>query len=169
MYQCMYFISALLFVCRCKSSLTGDDFYGAYDAQDFATANSQLIGVTPVPSLNLVYTEVYQIYIRSIIVQFHICSVNVHWSMMLKSLYLASLHVHSFLFVNWIVASVLYAIYRKRIMLLLSMPRKRDSTSRTFQVITFAHVLHNTTSMSFSILLNLPCLFTTCSDIRNKV
>jgi len=41
----------------CKSSLDGEDFYGAYDAQDFAKAKSAELGVTPVPSLNLVYTE----------------------------------------------------------------------------------------------------------------
>jgi sulfate adenylyltransferase len=40
-----------------KSSLTGEDYYGAYDAQDFALANSEKLGVTPVPSLNLVFTE----------------------------------------------------------------------------------------------------------------
>lgn len=40
-----------------KSSITGEDYYGAYDAQDTATANSEKLGVTPVPSLNLVYTE----------------------------------------------------------------------------------------------------------------
>mmetsp|Transcript_27291 Transcript_27291/g.55028 ORF Transcript_27291/g.55028 Transcript_27291/m.55028 type:complete len:425 (+) Transcript_27291:137-1411(+) len=40
-----------------KSSVTGEDFYGAYDAQDFAKENSDRLGVTPVPSLNLVYTE----------------------------------------------------------------------------------------------------------------
>jgi len=40
-----------------KSSVTGEDFYGAYDAQDFAIANSEKLGVTPVPSLNLVCTE----------------------------------------------------------------------------------------------------------------
>ena len=40
-----------------KSSVTGEDFYGAYDAQDFAKENSKRLGVTPVPSLNLVYTE----------------------------------------------------------------------------------------------------------------
>ena len=40
-----------------KSSVTGDDFYGAYDAQDFAKETSEKLGVTPVPSLNLVYTE----------------------------------------------------------------------------------------------------------------
>jgi sulfate adenylyltransferase len=40
-----------------KSSVTGDDFYGAYDAQDFAKANAERLGVIPVPSLDLVYTE----------------------------------------------------------------------------------------------------------------
>merc|ERR1712050_258502 len=40
-----------------KSSVTGEDYYGAYDAQDFAKSNSEKVGVTPVPSLNLVYTE----------------------------------------------------------------------------------------------------------------
>ena len=35
----------------------GEDFYGAYDAQDFAIANKESLGVIPVPSLNLVYTE----------------------------------------------------------------------------------------------------------------
>lgn len=40
-----------------KSSVTGDDFYGAYEAQDIARANAEKLGVTPVPSLNLVYTE----------------------------------------------------------------------------------------------------------------
>ena len=40
-----------------KSSVTGEDYYGAYDAQDTAKANSEKLGVTPVPSLNLVYTE----------------------------------------------------------------------------------------------------------------
>jgi len=40
-----------------KSSVTGEDFYGAYDAQEFAMSNSEKLGVTPVPSLNLVYTE----------------------------------------------------------------------------------------------------------------
>lgn len=40
-----------------KSSITGEDYYGAYDAQDIAAANAEKLGVTPVPSLNLVYTE----------------------------------------------------------------------------------------------------------------
>mmetsp|Transcript_4329 Transcript_4329/g.9857 ORF Transcript_4329/g.9857 Transcript_4329/m.9857 type:complete len:394 (-) Transcript_4329:114-1295(-) len=40
-----------------KSSITGEDYYGAYDAQDIAKANCEKLGVTPVPSLNLVFTE----------------------------------------------------------------------------------------------------------------
>merc|ERR1712087_346777 len=40
-----------------KSSITGEDYYGAYDAQDIAKANCEKLGVTPVPSLNLVYTD----------------------------------------------------------------------------------------------------------------
>lgn len=40
-----------------KSSITGEDYYGAYDAQDIAKKNAERLGVTPVPSLNLVYTE----------------------------------------------------------------------------------------------------------------
>ena len=40
-----------------KSSITGEDYYGAYDAQDKAKEYSEKLGVTPVPSLNLVYTE----------------------------------------------------------------------------------------------------------------
>lgn len=40
-----------------KSSVTGEDFYGPYEAQDMAKAMAERLGVTPVPSLNLVYTE----------------------------------------------------------------------------------------------------------------
>ena len=40
-----------------KSSVTGDDFYGAYEAQDMAKSNADELGVQAVPSLNLVYTE----------------------------------------------------------------------------------------------------------------
>merc|ERR1711906_58008 len=40
-----------------KSSVTGEDFYGAFDAQDLAKEKGVEHGVTPVPSLNLVYTE----------------------------------------------------------------------------------------------------------------
>merc|ERR1719454_1885508 len=39
-----------------KSSVTGDDFYGAFDAQDLGKAKSAELGVKCVPSLNLVYT-----------------------------------------------------------------------------------------------------------------
>jgi sulfate adenylyltransferase len=58
----------------CKSSLTGEDFYGAYDAQNLAKERSSMgssiqttivaqhaivgdVNVIPVPSLDLVYTE----------------------------------------------------------------------------------------------------------------
>ena len=40
-----------------KSSVTGDDFYGAYDAQDLAKANAAELNMDTVPSLNIVYTE----------------------------------------------------------------------------------------------------------------
>ena len=40
-----------------KSSVTGEDYYGAYDAQEMAIQMSERVGVKPVPSLNLVYTE----------------------------------------------------------------------------------------------------------------
>jgi sulfate adenylyltransferase len=40
-----------------KSSLTGEDFYGPYDAQEFAQKYADELGVQVVPSLNLVFTE----------------------------------------------------------------------------------------------------------------
>ncbi|KAJ1461775.1 hypothetical protein M885DRAFT_506893 [Pelagophyceae sp. CCMP2097] len=40
----------------CKSSIDGEDFYGAYDAQEFALKHGGELGVEAVPSLNLVYT-----------------------------------------------------------------------------------------------------------------
>ena len=40
-----------------KSSITGDAYYGAYDAQDIASKLSEQLGVTPVSSLNLVFTK----------------------------------------------------------------------------------------------------------------
>merc|ERR1711916_404587 len=40
-----------------KSCLDGEDFYGAYDAQDLAKADSEELAVKTVPSLNIVYTE----------------------------------------------------------------------------------------------------------------
>lgn len=39
-----------------KSSVTGDDFYGAFEAQDLAKEKAEELGVQAVPSLNLVYT-----------------------------------------------------------------------------------------------------------------
>jgi len=55
-YGCTHFIIGRD-MAGCKSSLDGNDFYGAYDAQNTAIANSNELGVIPVPSLNLVYTE----------------------------------------------------------------------------------------------------------------
>lgn len=41
----------------CKSTLTGEDFYGAYDAQDNAKAHAKELAMDTVPSLNITYTE----------------------------------------------------------------------------------------------------------------
>ena len=41
-----------------KSSLTGEDFYGAYDAQDMANKHAEELNMQTVPSLNITYTEV---------------------------------------------------------------------------------------------------------------
>merc|ERR1719350_1804424 len=40
-----------------KSCLDGEDFYGAYDAQDLANSLSEELRVQTVPSLNIAYTE----------------------------------------------------------------------------------------------------------------
>jgi sulfate adenylyltransferase len=55
-YGCTHFIIGRD-MAGCKSSLSGDDFYGAYEAQDFARDNAPELGMETVPSLNLVYTE----------------------------------------------------------------------------------------------------------------
>ena len=55
-YGCTHFIIGRD-MAGCKSSLSGEDFYGAYDAQEFATENAQELGMTTVPSLNLAFTE----------------------------------------------------------------------------------------------------------------
>ncbi|MCX5961277.1 MAG: sulfate adenylyltransferase [Cyanobacteria bacterium] len=55
-YGCSHFIIGRD-MAGCKSSLSGDDFYGAYEAQDFARDNATELGMETVPSLNLVYTE----------------------------------------------------------------------------------------------------------------
>jgi sulfate adenylyltransferase len=55
-YGCTHFIIGRD-MAGCKSSLSGEDFYGAYQAQDFARDHAPELGMETVPSLNLVYTE----------------------------------------------------------------------------------------------------------------
>ncbi|MDM7954391.1 MAG: sulfate adenylyltransferase [Cyanobium sp. CZS 25K] len=55
-YGCSHFIIGRD-MAGCKSSLSGDDFYGPYEAQDFARDQATELGMETVPSLNLVYTE----------------------------------------------------------------------------------------------------------------
>ncbi|MFM7087656.1 MAG: sulfate adenylyltransferase [Cyanobium sp.] len=55
-YGCTHFIIGRD-MAGCKSSLSGDDFYGPYEAQDFAREQAPELGMETVPSLNLVYTE----------------------------------------------------------------------------------------------------------------
>ena len=55
-YGCTHFIIGRD-MAGCKSSISGEDFYGAYEAQDFAKECSKELGMETVPSLNLVYTE----------------------------------------------------------------------------------------------------------------
>ena len=55
-YGCTHFIIGRD-MAGSKSSLDGEDFYGAYDAQDMAKANAAELGMQTVPSLNVVYTE----------------------------------------------------------------------------------------------------------------
>ena len=55
-YGCTHFIIGRD-MAGCKSSLSGEDFYDPYQAQDFARDNAAELGMETVPSLNLVYTE----------------------------------------------------------------------------------------------------------------
>jgi len=55
-YGCTHFIIGRD-MAGSKSSLDGEDFYGAYDAQDLAKASAPELGMDTVPSLNVVYTE----------------------------------------------------------------------------------------------------------------
>ncbi|MEN9878595.1 MAG: sulfate adenylyltransferase [Cyanobacteriota bacterium] len=55
-YGCTHFIIGRD-MAGCKSSISGSDFYGPYQAQDFARDNATELGMETVPSLNLVYTE----------------------------------------------------------------------------------------------------------------
>lgn len=41
-----------------KSSVSGEDFYGAYDAQETAAKHADELHMQTVPSLNITYTEV---------------------------------------------------------------------------------------------------------------
>eukprot|EP01012_Entosiphon_sulcatum_P034124 TRINITY_DN43228_c0_g1_i1.p1 TRINITY_DN43228_c0_g1~~TRINITY_DN43228_c0_g1_i1.p1 ORF type:complete len:412 (-),score=70.08 TRINITY_DN43228_c0_g1_i1:72-1286(-) len=55
-YGCTHFIIGRD-MAGSKSSITGDDFYGPYDAQEFAKEHAAELGMKTVPSLNLVYTK----------------------------------------------------------------------------------------------------------------
>lgn len=55
-YGCTHFIIGRD-MAGSKSSVTGDDFYGAYEAQDFAAEMAPALNMQTVPSLNIVYTE----------------------------------------------------------------------------------------------------------------
>lgn len=55
-YGCTHFIIGRD-MAGCKSSLSGDDFYGPYDAQNFAQECAGELAMETVPSLNLVFTE----------------------------------------------------------------------------------------------------------------
>eukprot|EP00238_Polyblepharides_amylifera_P007474 CAMPEP_0196591380 /NCGR_PEP_ID=MMETSP1081-20130531/69398_1 /TAXON_ID=36882 /ORGANISM="Pyramimonas amylifera, Strain CCMP720" /LENGTH=398 /DNA_ID=CAMNT_0041914725 /DNA_START=209 /DNA_END=1405 /DNA_ORIENTATION=- len=55
-YGCTHFIIGRD-MAGSKSSISGEDFYGAYDAQDFAKLHAPELGMQTVPSLNVVYTE----------------------------------------------------------------------------------------------------------------
>ena len=55
-YGCTHFIIGRD-MAGCKSSLTGDDFYGPYDAHNFAKECAPELTMETVPSLNLVYTQ----------------------------------------------------------------------------------------------------------------
>ncbi len=55
-YGCTHFIIGRD-MAGCKSTISGEDFYGAYDAQDTAKANAAELGMQTVPSLNIAYTK----------------------------------------------------------------------------------------------------------------
>lgn len=55
-YGCTHFIIGRD-MAGSKSSVTGEDFYGAYDAQNFAAEHAEELGMQTVPSLNITYTE----------------------------------------------------------------------------------------------------------------
>ena len=55
-YGCTHFIIGRD-MAGCKSSSTGEDFYGPYDAQNFARECAEELKMKIVPSKNLVYTK----------------------------------------------------------------------------------------------------------------
>ncbi len=55
-YGCSHFIIGRD-MAGCKSNLSGKDFYGPYDAQNFAKECAAELSMDTVPSLNLVFTE----------------------------------------------------------------------------------------------------------------
>jgi len=55
-YGCTHFIIGRD-MAGCKSSISGEDFYGAYDAQELANKNAPELGMQTVPSLNIAYTK----------------------------------------------------------------------------------------------------------------
>ncbi len=55
-YGCTHFIIGRD-MAGCKSSSTGEDFYGPYDAQNFAEKCTSELGMQIVPSKNLVFTK----------------------------------------------------------------------------------------------------------------
>lgn len=55
-YGCTHFIIGRD-MAGSKSSVTGDDFYGAYDAQETAAKHAEELHMLTVPSLNITYTE----------------------------------------------------------------------------------------------------------------
>jgi len=55
-YGCTHFIIGRE-MAGCKSSSTGEDFYGPYDAQNFANKSADELMMQTVPSKNLVYTK----------------------------------------------------------------------------------------------------------------
>jgi len=55
-YGCTHFIIGRD-MAGCRSCLTGEDFYGAFDAQNLANSKAAELGMQTVPSLALVHTE----------------------------------------------------------------------------------------------------------------
>ncbi|KAK9793216.1 hypothetical protein WJX73_001323 [Symbiochloris irregularis] len=55
-YGCTHFIIGRD-MAGSKSSVSGEDFYGPYDAQNFAAEHASELGMQTVPSLNITYTE----------------------------------------------------------------------------------------------------------------